>query len=438
MNTIQSIDAVVLAGTHRNPKRLVLNRNKSFLPINGKPVIQYVIEALAATPLVKHIAVVGPQDSLQDELSGCTAPFIPVPDRGSFLQNAWVGYEALVTREANWPDLNAVRALLGGSLPPFKPFTPVDDKHQLVAAMALAMIRDDAMGMPLYRLERLVDDYFITKRRHGYRYSSQRQEEMIASLLEDQRIFTRRDTELLFNHELLRTYFAELGKQLDKKVLFLTGDIPLLIPEAVQDFILRCAPFTQDFYFGMSERRDLRPYYPTNKRRGIRRPYVQFHEYCARAANINLIRPKKIGNVLIIQQGFNIRKLKEWRNVMKLMTILYKVQGGLRSVWYVALFQAATVLSRHGWERMARQVRRFLPLYKVEALATRILQADFTCIRSPYGGISLDIDNQNDYDIIIEHFDVWMAHQHQIAKRLGTNLDGGVPAAATIRHDPED
>ena len=37
------IDAVVLAGTHQNPKRLIAGRNKAFLEVGAKLLISYVV-----------------------------------------------------------------------------------------------------------------------------------------------------------------------------------------------------------------------------------------------------------------------------------------------------------------------------------------------------------------------------------------------------------
>jgi len=34
------LDAVVLAGTHRNPKRLIADRNKAFLEVGGKKLVR--------------------------------------------------------------------------------------------------------------------------------------------------------------------------------------------------------------------------------------------------------------------------------------------------------------------------------------------------------------------------------------------------------------
>jgi len=265
----------------------------------------------------------------------------------------------------------------------------------------------------------MVDEYFITKRRHGYAISVTRQEDMIRALRTHERMFILENDEVRFREKMVEDYFTAIGEWVAKPVLYTSGDIPFIIPEAVTDFITRCLPISHDFYFGMNERRDVLPYHGTEKQSGLQRPYLQFHEYSARSANLSLVRPKKIGNATLIQQSFNVRKLKEWRNVLKLIKILYRVPGGFKAIRYVGLFQVAKVLSNYRPEWLSRQIRRLLPVFKIEAAATRLLQTDVKAILSPYGGLSVDIDTEEDYRIIDERFEDWLELQYQTLKKLG-------------------
>ena len=61
------LDAVVLAGTHQNPKRLIAGRNKAFLRVGGKVLIRYMVDALLAAERVGQIFVVGPAEELLEE-----------------------------------------------------------------------------------------------------------------------------------------------------------------------------------------------------------------------------------------------------------------------------------------------------------------------------------------------------------------------------------
>ncbi len=88
------LDAVVLAGTHQNTKRLIAGRNKAFLNVGGKALIRYVVDALLAAERVGQIFVVGPTEELLEELAGYSSRVRVIAQRGKMLTNCWAGIEA--------------------------------------------------------------------------------------------------------------------------------------------------------------------------------------------------------------------------------------------------------------------------------------------------------------------------------------------------------
>jgi len=106
MNAQPSVIAVVTAGatpaeddplaayTHGKPKALI--------PIGGKPMIAYVIEALAASRYIEHIIIVALDPG---EATRLPAPVEHVPDAGDLLSNVEAGIQYAVTR---YPSLDAV------------------------------------------------------------------------------------------------------------------------------------------------------------------------------------------------------------------------------------------------------------------------------------------------------------------------------------------
>ena len=71
------LDAVVLAGTHQNLKRLICGRNKAFLEVGGQVLLRYVVNALLEAESIDQIFVVGPPDELLQELAGFPPRVIP-------------------------------------------------------------------------------------------------------------------------------------------------------------------------------------------------------------------------------------------------------------------------------------------------------------------------------------------------------------------------
>jgi len=88
------VDAVVLAGTHQNAKRLIAGRNKAFLKVSGKLLFRYVVDALLEAESIGQIFVVGPAEELLEELEGYAPKVKVIAQRGKMLTNLWAGIEA--------------------------------------------------------------------------------------------------------------------------------------------------------------------------------------------------------------------------------------------------------------------------------------------------------------------------------------------------------
>mgnify|MGYP000544282929 CR=1 FL=1 len=64
----EPLDAIVLAGTDSNPRRMIQGQNKAFLEIGGRPLVREVVEALLAAESIGDVYVVGPRDRLDEAL----------------------------------------------------------------------------------------------------------------------------------------------------------------------------------------------------------------------------------------------------------------------------------------------------------------------------------------------------------------------------------
>jgi GTP:adenosylcobinamide-phosphate guanylyltransferase len=89
------IDALVLAGGI--PKEgeplypLTQGRPKAFLPVAGKPMVQWVLDALAASKLVRRAVVVGMDGGLR-----YPRELVYVPNHGGMLDNVHAGAEKIM------------------------------------------------------------------------------------------------------------------------------------------------------------------------------------------------------------------------------------------------------------------------------------------------------------------------------------------------------
>jgi GTP:adenosylcobinamide-phosphate guanylyltransferase len=68
--------------------------NKAFIPINGKPLLAYILEGISRAPSVNKIVVVGPEEGLR-AMQQTEFSFTIVPESGTMLENAAAGLNAV-------------------------------------------------------------------------------------------------------------------------------------------------------------------------------------------------------------------------------------------------------------------------------------------------------------------------------------------------------
>jgi molybdopterin-guanine dinucleotide biosynthesis protein A len=302
----EPLDAVVLAGTDDNPKRMILGQNKAFLEIAGKALVRHVVESLLASRSVGHIFVVGPKERLQAALSGISPRVALVQQKGKMLSNAWAAFHAAEAQQQN----------LGNPVDPERP------------------------------------------------------------------------------------------------VLALSCDLPLISCEAVDDFVNRCAAVDRhdgDGYAllcGVAEEASLKQYYADEENTGIIRPYVNFAEYRVRLANIYVGRPRKLTNNKFLGVGFEHRKTAKLKNVLLLAWDFLSQSGGWTAAWLSLRMQATLMAERRG-SRFYEKLRKGNSAARTEEVCSRVLGGSVKIVVSPYGGLSLDADNEEDFNVLNQRFEEW-------------------------------
>lgn len=302
------IDAVVLAGTHQNPSRLITGRNKAFLEINGQVLIRYVIDALLAARQIDQIFVVGPAAELLAEMPDLPADVHIIAQRGKMLTNCWAGIEASEDFHRNDPGV------------------PVAGRPMLVTSC----------------------------------------------------------------------------------------DIPLVTSAAVDDFIRRSAQVDQrsgisnGMLVGVVDESALVPFYPEAGKPGIKRSYVEMASGRLRLANIYVGRPRKLSEHDFLQTGFSLRKAEDWRNVIKLAYSFFKRPQGWQAAWMTGRLQL-TLMAAKKKGRFYRYMKRGNTDARVEQLISGILGGPVRIVLTPFGGLSLDVDNEEDFRVLSTRFNDWMA-----------------------------
>ena len=303
-----SLDAVVLAGTHQNPKRLIAGRNKAFLEVGGQVLFLYVVQALLDAKCIDQIFVVGPAEELLEKLSGFPAKVRVIAQRGSMLTNSWAGIEAS------------------------------EDRH-----------RNDS-AMPVH----------------------------------------------------------------ERPLLIISCDLPLVTGRSIDDFISRCARVDNAseesvaMLAGVVDESGVEPFHPTADKQGIKRPFVELECGRLRLANIYVGRPRKLSHQEFLQTGFSYRKAKDWRNVVALTFNFFKSHGGLAAAWLTMRVQLTLMLSKRKG-RWYQRLKKGNTRERVEKSVSKVLGGSVKIVISPYGGLSLDVDDQEDFRILDACYKDWAA-----------------------------
>jgi len=302
------LDAIVLAGTDTNPRRLIEGENKAFLEIGGEPLVRRVVDALLEASSIGQVFVVGPSERLRKVFSDQLQQVTVVEQAGKMVGNAW---QAIYASEARYRELHG---------------------------------RDDPQ----------------------------------------------------------------------RPLLFISSDLPLISAAAVDDFVERCAAEDgrQESKFsmlaGVAEEASLSLFYPDGEHTGIERPCVHLADCRVRLANIYVGRPRTLLHQEFLQTGFDHRKAEKWKNVMGLVWHFLGQSGGWQAAWITLRLQA-TLLAARGGGRIYELLRRGNRTKRIEESCGTVLGGLVRMVITPYGGLSLDVDNEDDFAILSRRFDDWSA-----------------------------
>jgi GTP:adenosylcobinamide-phosphate guanylyltransferase len=308
------LDAIVLAGTDDNPRRMIRGQNKAFLEIGGKTLVRRVAQTLLEAATVGQVFVVGPSERLRRVLGDLGERVTIVEQAGKMLTNAW---QAIYASEARF------RERCG---------------------------RDDPQ----------------------------------------------------------------------RPLLFISSDLPLVSAAAIDDFVVRCACEDRhgtapgSMLAGVAEEASLSRFYPDETGPGIRRPYVHLAESKVRLANVYVGRPRTLAHQEFLQTGFDHRKAEQWKNVIALAWHFLGQAGGWQAAWITLRLQATLLAAREPrGDRdgvaggLYHRLRRGNTRQRILRACSTVLGGSVRMVITPWGGLSLDADNDDDFQVLSRRFDDW-------------------------------
>jgi GTP:adenosylcobinamide-phosphate guanylyltransferase len=155
--------------------------------------------------------------------------------------------------------------------------------------------------------------------------------------------------------------------QSDAKVLIVTSDIPLIAPEAIQDFIRRCDAVEADVYYPITTKEVNERKYP-----GVHRTYVTLQEGIFTGGNLVLLSPEFVEHKQhLIIKAIMMRK-KPW--------------------------QLARLL---GFKSFVHMMTNKLSIKEIEARVERNMGFKGVGIVSPYPEVGIDVDKPSDLELAL-------------------------------------
>jgi hypothetical protein len=197
--------------------------------------------------------------------------------------------------------------------------------------------------------------------------------------------------------------------------LAISSDLPLISSASLDDFVARCAEddLASDrpygLMIGLADEPGLEPF----SKDGIVRPFVELEFARVRLANIYVARPWQPAHGGFLQTGFSFRKARHLSNVVRLAVSFLSQEGGWQAAWMTLRLQATLLASRKGG-RLYRRLRRWNTRERVEARTGKVLGCAVRLVISPFGGLSLDVDDEDDFRILTARYAEWMATHNSV------------------------
>jgi len=196
-----------------------------------------------------------------------------------------------------------------------------------------------------------------------------------------------------------------------KTVLFLSGDIPLLTPEEIDEFLSGCDLERYDYIAGITSEESLAAFGPRRGRPGIKMATFHTRDGNFRQNNLHVVRP-----FVLLDSIDLVLKVYEYRYQKKLVNILLSLYEILRlgpgrvgtTLAVYLLLQAAAGLAAVGLETAARLVCYPVTIRLVEELISSLMRARFGLVETKLGGAALDVDNERDFMVLSVMYRDWM------------------------------
>lgn len=226
-----------------------------------------------------------------------------------------------------------------------------------------------------------------------------------------------------------------VGDELDLPVIFLSGDLPFATPQEISVFIQRSVETDCDYAVGLVTEESLQAFRPSAPgETGIEVAYFNLSEGRLRQSNLHYAKPARLGNRDRIEEMYEHRHQKEfWNMAVMAWKLFWSGSAGPIIVLLYCVMHLAGLMDRWNLRWMADRLRAFVNLSLNERIISGVLDTRFRFVITEAGGCAIDVDTEQEYDAVREHFDEWSKAQQARAD----SLYGPLPLASIAGSDDE-
>ena len=175
-----------------------------------------------------------------------------------------------------------------------------------------------------------------------------------------------------------------------------------------------------DYSIGITSKKVLSHYHPTEKKPGIQMIYFHLKEDLWRQNNLHLAKPLRFEHLDYIEKMYEWRYQTHLFNVLRMMFALLLVSWRFMTALRVfVLLQLSLYYDRHGHPNLSKSIRMHAPLETFQRGVSNILGARTQLTYTHLGGAALDVDHDENLDTMEEMYDEWMTHQQSLRGRNG-------------------
>lgn len=198
-------------------------------------------------------------------------------------------------------------------------------------------------------------------------------------------------------------------------VLVAPCDIPMLLPEEVDEFLNRANMHEYDYSIGVTSKKVLQHYHPVENSPGIRMIYFHVKEDLMRHNNLHVAKPLMLNHLDYIEKMYEWRYQTRLANMVRVLfsalTHGFRFAKGLR---VFMVMQFSLYYDRHGHPKLADRIRSMAGFNRLSEGIGNVLGARVQIVYTHFGGAALDADNETDLAVIEQRYEDWMNEQRNL------------------------